>query len=97
MHAIIIFFCMIVLVPLMWVILMSVKSLRDAYTGTLWPEQFDFTHYSYVFQKMPSVLHNFTQQHHRDPLDRRHYHGDRHSGRLCAGASPIARCGGGGC
>ena len=60
MHAIIIFFCMIVLVPLMWVILMSVKSLRDAYTGTLWPEQFDFTHYSYVFQKMPSVLHNFS-------------------------------------
>jgi ABC-type glycerol-3-phosphate transport system permease component len=60
MHAIIIFFCMIVLVPLMWVILMSVKSLRDAYTGTLWPEQFDFTHYSYVFKKMPSVLHNFS-------------------------------------
>jgi ABC-type glycerol-3-phosphate transport system permease component len=60
MHAIIIFFCMVVLVPLLWVILMSVKSLRDAYTGTLWPEQFDFTHYSYVFQKMPSVLHNFS-------------------------------------
>jgi ABC-type glycerol-3-phosphate transport system permease component len=60
MHGIIIFFCMIVLVPLLWVILMSVKSLRDAYTGTLWPEQFDFTHYSYVFQKMPSVLHNFS-------------------------------------
>ena len=60
MHGIIIFFCLVVLVPLLWVILMSVKSLRDAYTGTLWPEVFDFTHYSYVFQKMPSVLHNFT-------------------------------------
>jgi ABC-type glycerol-3-phosphate transport system permease component len=60
MHGIIIFFCLIVLVPLAWVLLTSVKSLRDAYTGTLWPEQFDFTHYSYVFQKMPSVLHNFS-------------------------------------
>jgi ABC-type glycerol-3-phosphate transport system permease component len=60
MHGIIIFFCLIVLVPIAWVLLMSVKSLRDAYTGALWPEQFDFTHYSYVFQKMPSVIHNFT-------------------------------------
>jgi ABC-type glycerol-3-phosphate transport system permease component len=60
MHGIIIFFCLVVLVPLAWVLLTSVKSLRDAYTGALWPEQFDFTHYSYVFQKMPSVLHNFT-------------------------------------
>jgi len=60
MHGIIIFFCLVVLVPFMWVILMSVKSLRDAYTGTLWPEVFDFTHYAYVFQKMPSVLHNFS-------------------------------------
>ena len=57
---IIIFFCLVVLVPIAWVLLMSVKSLRDAYTGTLWPEQFDFTHYSYVFQKMPNVMHNFT-------------------------------------
>jgi len=60
MHGIIIFFCLVVLVPLAWVLLTSVKSLRDAYTGALWPEQFDFTHYSYVFQKMPNVLHNFT-------------------------------------
>ena len=60
MHGIIIIFCLIVLVPIAWVLLMSVKSLRDAYTGALWPEQFDFTHYSYVFQKMPSVIRNFT-------------------------------------
>jgi ABC-type glycerol-3-phosphate transport system permease component len=60
MHAIIIFFCLVVLVPILWVMLTSVKSLRDAYTGKIWPDQFDFTHYSYVFQKMPSVIHNFT-------------------------------------
>jgi ABC-type glycerol-3-phosphate transport system permease component len=60
MHAIIIFFCLIVVVPILWVLLLSFKSLRDAYTGTLWPEQFDFTHYTYVFQKMPTVLRNFS-------------------------------------
>ena len=60
LHAIIIFFCLIVLLPILWVLLLSFKSLRDAYTGTLWPEQFDFTHYTYVFQNMPSVLRNFS-------------------------------------
>jgi len=60
MHAIIIFFCMIVLLPILWVLLLSFKSLRDAYTGALWPDQFDFTHYSYVFKNMPTVLRNFS-------------------------------------
>lgn len=59
LHGTIIFFCLVIVVPLLWVVLTSVKSLRDAYTGKLWPEVFDFTHYAYVFQKMPSVLHNF--------------------------------------
>jgi ABC-type glycerol-3-phosphate transport system permease component len=59
MHAIIIFFCLVILVPIAWVLLLSIKSLRDAYTGTLWPEEFDFTHYAYVFQHMPQALHNF--------------------------------------
>jgi ABC-type glycerol-3-phosphate transport system permease component len=58
-HAIIIFFCLLVLIPIAWVLLLSVKSLRDAYTGTLWPEKFDFTHYAYVFQRMPQVVRNF--------------------------------------
>ncbi len=60
LHGTIIFFCLLILVPLLWVMLTSVKSLRDAYTGKIWPEVFDFTHYAYVFQKMPSVVHNFT-------------------------------------
>jgi len=59
LHATIIFFCLIVIVPVAWVILMSIKSIPDAYTGDLWPKQFDFTHYRYVFEKMPNVLQNF--------------------------------------
>jgi ABC-type glycerol-3-phosphate transport system permease component len=60
LHATIIFFCLIVVLPVAWVILMSIKSIPDAYTGELWPRQFDFSHYSYVFRKMPNVLQNFS-------------------------------------
>jgi ABC-type glycerol-3-phosphate transport system permease component len=59
LHGTIIFFCLLILVPIAWVLLLSIKSLRDGYTGTLWPEQFDFTHYAYVFQRMPQAVHNF--------------------------------------
>ncbi|GAG07662.1 unnamed protein product, partial [marine sediment metagenome] len=39
-HATIIFFCLIVLVPIAWMVLVSVKSIPDAYTGDLWPKNF---------------------------------------------------------
>jgi ABC-type glycerol-3-phosphate transport system permease component len=60
MHAIIIFFCLTIILPLLWVFLMSIKSVPDAYTGKLWPEQFDFTHYRYVFEHIPSFVHNYS-------------------------------------
>ena len=59
LHATIIFFCLIIVLPIAWVILMSIKSIPDTYTGQLWPKQFDFSHYGYVFDKMPNVLQNF--------------------------------------
>ena len=59
MHATIIFFCFIIVLPIAWVVLMSVKSIPDAYTGKLWPDQFDFTHYRYVFEHIPTILRNF--------------------------------------
>jgi ABC-type glycerol-3-phosphate transport system permease component len=58
-HAVIIFFCLLIVVPILWVLLMSIKSIPDAYTGSLWPRKFDFSHYGYVFDKMPNVLVNF--------------------------------------
>jgi ABC-type glycerol-3-phosphate transport system permease component len=58
-HAIIIFFCLIIVLPIAWVVLLSIKSIPDAYTGELWPRQFDFGHYSYVFAKIPTVVVNF--------------------------------------
>src|SRR5574341_941155 len=59
MHAIIIFFCLIIVLPLLWVFLMSIKSIPDAYTGNLWPEHFDFSHYGYVFEHIPTIWWNF--------------------------------------
>jgi ABC-type glycerol-3-phosphate transport system permease component len=60
MHVTIIFFCLLIVLPILWVLLMSFKSIPDAYTGKLWPEQFDFTHYGYVFEHIPGFWRNFT-------------------------------------
>ncbi|MEZ4638210.1 MAG: carbohydrate ABC transporter permease [Caldilineaceae bacterium] len=54
-HVVINFFVLIILIPLAWVLLLSVKSIPDAYTGALWPEQFDFTHYAYVLDKIETL------------------------------------------
>jgi len=51
-HLVINFFMLIILLPLAWVLLLSIKSVPDAYTGKLWPEVYDFTHYSYVLDKI---------------------------------------------
>jgi ABC-type glycerol-3-phosphate transport system permease component len=57
-HAVLIVFMLIVLFPLAWVILLSVKSLPDAYSGTLWPENFDFSHYQFVFERIHTLPRN---------------------------------------
>jgi ABC-type glycerol-3-phosphate transport system permease component len=54
-HVVINFFMLIILLPLAWVLLLSVKSIPDAMHSDLWPRQFDFTHYSYVFQKVATL------------------------------------------
>jgi ABC-type glycerol-3-phosphate transport system permease component len=54
-HAVINFFNLIILLPLAWVLLMSVKSLPDAMRGNFWPQHFDFTHYTFVFQRIVTL------------------------------------------
>lgn len=54
-HAVIIFFCAIIILPLLWVLVLSIKSLPDSMRGNLWPRQFDFTHYAYVVQKIDTL------------------------------------------
>src|SRR4051794_5754826 len=54
-HVVINLFLLIILAPLAWVLLMSVKTLPDAMRGDLWPRSFDFTHYSYVFERIHTL------------------------------------------
>ena len=42
-HVVINFFMLLIILPLLWVILLSIKSIPDAYSGQLWPEHFDFS------------------------------------------------------
>jgi ABC-type glycerol-3-phosphate transport system permease component len=54
-HAVINFFLLTILLPLLWVLLLSIKSLPDSMAGRLWPRNFDFTHYAYVFNKIDTL------------------------------------------
>ena len=54
-HVIINLFNLIILLPLAWVLLMSVKSLPDAMHGDFWPKHFDFTHYAFVFHRIATL------------------------------------------
>lgn len=54
-HAVINLFMLIILLPLLWVFLLSIKSLPDSMRGNLWPRTFDFTHYGYVLEKIDTL------------------------------------------
>lgn len=58
-HAVIISVCMTILLPIAWVMILSVKSLPDAYQNEIWPQAFDFTHYRYAWDKLPSLRQNY--------------------------------------
>src|ERR1043166_1503878 len=57
-HVILVVFMLIVLLPLVWVLLLSIKSIPDAYRPGFWPEHFDFTHYAYVVTNIPTLARN---------------------------------------
>src|SRR5438094_4148631 len=57
-HTVLIVFMLIILMPLAWVLLLSIKSIPDAYRPGFWPENFDFTHYEYVVEKIPTLSRN---------------------------------------
>lgn len=57
-HAVINFFLIVILLPLAWVLMMSVKSFPDAMRGDFWPRNFDFTHYGYVFHRIRTLPTN---------------------------------------
>jgi ABC-type glycerol-3-phosphate transport system permease component len=54
-HGVINLFLVIILLPLAWVLMMSIKSLPDAMRGDFWPRKFDFSHYSFVFERIATL------------------------------------------
>jgi ABC-type glycerol-3-phosphate transport system permease component len=54
-HAVINLFMVIILLPLCWVFMMSIKSRADSMRGAFWPRKFDFSHYAYVFEKIDTL------------------------------------------
>ncbi|MGI9500918.1 MAG: carbohydrate ABC transporter permease [Geminicoccaceae bacterium] len=54
-HAVINVFMLAILLPLLWVLLLSIKSLPDSMRGQLWPRTFDFSHYGYVIEKIDTL------------------------------------------
>jgi ABC-type glycerol-3-phosphate transport system permease component len=59
-HAVLLFACVIVLFPIAWVFLLSIKSLPDAYTNRIWPHHFDFSHYGEALSGIDTLRQNFT-------------------------------------
>jgi multiple sugar transport system permease protein len=57
-HGILLTTCAIILFPLFWVLLLSVKSLPDAYTNRIWPRTFDFSSYSQALTSIDTLPQN---------------------------------------
>jgi multiple sugar transport system permease protein len=58
-HAVLILACVVILFPLVWVVLLSIKSLPDAYTNRIWPRHFDFGHYRTALTSIDTLPQNF--------------------------------------
>lgn len=57
-HGILLLACAVILFPLAWVLLLSIKSLPDAYTNRIWPHDFEFGAYSRVLTSIETLPQN---------------------------------------
>jgi ABC-type glycerol-3-phosphate transport system permease component len=57
-HVVLSAFSLAILAPLAWVILLSFKSIPDAYTNDIWPEEFDVGHYGYSLSHIATLPQN---------------------------------------
>jgi ABC-type glycerol-3-phosphate transport system permease component len=61
-HAVLMFFCLVVILPLTWVIIRSFMSLPDGTHNKIFPQNWadpTFEHYKWVLQHRPDVRQNF--------------------------------------
>jgi ABC-type glycerol-3-phosphate transport system permease component len=57
-HVVLVLFMLVILLPLAWVLLLSIKSIPDAYRPGFWPQHFDFSHYTYALTNIPTLARN---------------------------------------
>jgi ABC-type glycerol-3-phosphate transport system permease component len=58
-HAVLIGFCLSILLPLLWVLLLSIKSIPSGYQNQIWPPHgFDFAHYLFVWETIGTLPRN---------------------------------------
>lgn len=58
-HVILVGFALTVVLPLLWVLVLSVKSVPDSVQNYLWPQVgFDFSHYGYVLENISTLPRN---------------------------------------
>ncbi|MCC6314791.1 MAG: carbohydrate ABC transporter permease [Thermomicrobiales bacterium] len=59
-HVVLALFAIVILFPIVWVLIMSVKTLPDAYQNEIWPAHgFDFAHYGQALQQIDTLPRNF--------------------------------------
>jgi ABC-type glycerol-3-phosphate transport system permease component len=58
-HVVLAIFVMVIVFPLLWVLLLSFKTLPDAYQNEIWPKTFDFSHYGYALQRVETLPQNY--------------------------------------
>lgn len=58
-HGILLSACAVILFPLFWVLLLSLKSLPDAYTNRIWPHTFNFGAYKRGLTTIETLPQNF--------------------------------------
>jgi ABC-type glycerol-3-phosphate transport system permease component len=56
---VIVFSCVAtILFPILWVVLLSIKSRRDSAKNYIWPNEFNFSHYKYVLTQHTDIPQN---------------------------------------
>lgn len=59
-HLVLALFALIILLPIAWVVILSIKSLPDAQQRYLWPNVVEFPdHYRYAWNKIPTLRQNY--------------------------------------
>jgi ABC-type glycerol-3-phosphate transport system permease component len=54
-HAVLVSLCLTIVLPLLWVVLLALKTVPDSYTGHIWPAQWDLSNYGYALSHVDTL------------------------------------------